>query len=111
MKVLCSIDDLQTTGARGFSLGEGEWPLHGLVVQLEDGGIRAWVNRCPHAGHQLNLQAHRFLTADRRWLRCSSHGAHFDPDSGLCVAGPCVGKSLQPVKILVEDDSVKGEWR
>jgi nitrite reductase/ring-hydroxylating ferredoxin subunit len=80
--------------------------LRGVVVRLDAGGVRAYVNWCPHAGHPLNLRPHRFLTPDRALLVCSSHGALFERETGLCIAGPCAGKSLRAVPVEVLDGLV-----
>lgn len=80
--------------ALGFQLGSGDWPLKGFVVR-HDGGCHAWVNSCPHAGHSLNYGPNDFMTPDGGYIRCLSHGAKFEPDTGACVAGPCPGQYLQ----------------
>jgi nitrite reductase/ring-hydroxylating ferredoxin subunit len=99
-RVLCSLAELEATGSRGFAVGEGDWPLRGFVVRTA-GGIAAYVNYCPHAGHPLNLRPHRFLTSDGNLIICCSHGALFARDNGLCIAGPCQGQSLTPIPIEV----------
>src|SRR2546429_9591896 len=63
--------------------------------------VRGYVNRCPHAGHPLNLLPERFLTADGALILCSSHGALFEKGSGYCVAGPGAGRSLTPIALRV----------
>ena len=103
---LCRLEDLGDPDARGFRLGEGDWPLKGIVVRT-DGAVRAYVNRCPHVGHPLDLMPDVFLTADRSQLICSSHGARFDPLSGRCVAGPCAGASLRAVPVSVVEGWVR----
>ena len=42
-RVLCTLKDLESTGSRGFSVGEGDWPLRGFVVETSK-GIAAYVN-------------------------------------------------------------------
>jgi nitrite reductase/ring-hydroxylating ferredoxin subunit len=103
---LCTLAELAERGARGFSVGEGDWPLRGLAVQLPDGSVRAYENTCPHAGHPLDLLPHRFLTADRSLIVCASHGALFEPATGRCVAGPCPGRSLRALPVAVTPDGV-----
>ena len=100
-RVLCSLAELDETGSRGFAVGEGDWPLRGFVVRTADGAV-AFVNYCPHAGHPLNFRPNKFLTPDRNLILCSSHGALFARDNGLCIAGPCAGQSLTriPVEIV-----------
>ena len=99
-RVLCSLAELDATGSRGFSVGEGDWPLRGFVVKTAT-GIAAYVNYCPHAGHPLNMRPNRFLTPDGNLILCGSHGALFARDNGLCIAGPCAGQSLTRVPIEV----------
>jgi len=105
-RVLCSLAELTAEGCRGFTIGAGHWPLRGLVVQTSAGVVAAYVNRCPHAGHGLNLRPHKFLTPDGSLIVCSSHGAVFEKATGVCVAGPCVGQGLLPVPVTVADGYV-----
>lgn len=97
-RVLCSLVELEQTGSRGFSLGEGDWPLRGFIVRTAT-GIAAYVNYCPHAGHPLNMRPDRFLTPDGSLILCGSHGALFARDNGLCIAGPCQGQRLTPIPV------------
>lgn len=99
---LCRLDDIRPGGSRGFTLGEGEWPVRGLLVRDEE-RLNAFVNRCPHAGHQLNFLSDDFLTADGTLILCRSHGALFGKSSGTCVFGPCVGEALIRVPVTVDD--------
>jgi nitrite reductase/ring-hydroxylating ferredoxin subunit len=104
-RVICRLSDLEQHGARGFTIGEGDFPLRGFVVRVGD-GVRGYVNRCPHAGHPLDLLPQRFLTADGALILCASHGALFEKDSGQCLAGPCAGRSLVPVPLEVRSGCV-----
>ena len=104
-RVLCSLAELEETGSRGFAVGEGVWPLRGFLVKTTT-GVAAYVNYCPHAGHPLNFRPHRFLTSDRNLILCSSHGALFARDNGLCIAGPCGGQSLTAVPVEVRSGYV-----
>ena len=112
-RVVCRLSELEG-GARGFTLGSGDWPLRGFVVRV-GATVRGYLNRCPHAGHPLDLLPQRFLTADGSLILCSSHGALFEKSTGLCVAGPCAGRALTPIALQVScgfvllDDSVDVE--
>jgi nitrite reductase/ring-hydroxylating ferredoxin subunit len=103
---VCDLQLLTEGQAQGFTLGEGEWPLRGLVV-MHQGEVRAFVNQCPHAGHRLDFPPGRFLTPDGELLLCRSHGAVFDKGSGECVAGPCTGERLRPLAVRVDGDQVQ----
>ena len=112
-RVVCRLSELES-GARGFTLGGGDWPLRGFVVRIGD-TVHGYLNRCPHAGHALDLLPQRFLTADGSLILCSSHGALFEKATGYCVAGPCMGRVLTPLALQVKcglvllDDSVDVE--
>ncbi len=99
-RVICRVGEIEDPGSRAFTLGAGAWPVHGLLVR-RGGALHAYVNRCPHAGHPLNLRPHEFLTPDRSLVVCNSHGALFEIGTGLCVAGPCAGASLRAIPIEV----------
>jgi len=97
-RVLCEIDDLAEHPCREFRVGAGSWPLSGFLVRKGD-DIHAYLNRCPHAGHPLNIRPDRFLTPDRSLIVCCSHGALFEMETGFCVDGPCAGASLTRIPI------------
>lgn len=102
---VCDIRDLADTSSRAFTIGGGDWPLRGFVVKHGE-RVFAYVNTCPHAGHSLNWKPHEFLTLDRAFIQCASHGALFEIDSGRCVAGPCTGRSLRALVTRIENDRV-----
>lgn len=100
-RVICRVDDVEDHSARGFAIGGGDWPLKGVVTRRGH-EVHAFVNRCPHLGHPLNLQPHEFMTVDRTLVLCRSHGAAFEPTTGRCVMGPCAGASLTRVPVVVD---------
>jgi nitrite reductase/ring-hydroxylating ferredoxin subunit len=100
-RVICRFADIADPGARGFTIGTGDWPLRGFVVRVRE-QVRGYVNHCPHAGHSLDLEPHSFLTHDGALILCRSHGALFDKLSGYCIAGPCTGRSLLPIAVELE---------
>jgi len=104
-RVICPLQELDDPGARGFTLGEGEWPLRGFVVRRGN-AVRAYVNHCPHAGFPLNWQPNVFLAPGGAHIRCIMHGALFEIETGTCVAGPCMGHGLQPLDVEVRDGYV-----
>ena len=104
-RVVCRLSDLDQNGARGFTIGRGDWPLRGFVVRSGE-AVHGYVNFCPHAGHPLNFKPHQFLTHDGSLILCSSHGALFEKQTGYCVAGPCAGKLLRSIPLKVESGFV-----
>lgn len=102
---LCDLADLPEGAVIPFRVGEGDWPLHGVLVRRA-GAVTAFENRCPHAGHRLDFPPGQFTTPDGQWLRCASHGALFRFADGECVAGPCTGEILRPLSVEVQDGAV-----
>ena len=99
------LDELSDPGCREFQIGEGDWPLYGFVVRQGD-DVFAYENYCVHVGHPLNWAPDAFLTKDRSSIICASHGALYEIDTGLCFAGPCIGKSLRAIDAAVRDGMV-----
>jgi nitrite reductase/ring-hydroxylating ferredoxin subunit len=71
-----------------------------LIVRRHGAHLWAWLNICPHAGRRLDWAPGRFLV-DQGQLVCAAHGARFEMEAGLCVAGPCRGSSLVPVEVAL----------
>ena len=74
----------------------------GFAVEFA-GRVYAYENRCPHLGLELDWAPGVFFDEAREYLVCSTHGAHFEPDTGKCVNGPCEGQTLTPLAILEEE--------
>ena len=77
-----------------------------LILYRQAGAVRAWLNVCPHAGRRLDWAPGQFLKSREGLLVCAAHGASFELDGGLCVAGPCRGQSLVAVRVQVRDGVV-----
>lgn len=98
---LCRLQEIPDGEARGFDLGPGLEPREVFVVR--DGRrLHGYVNACPHLGTPLEFQPDRFLTADGSFILCSTHGALFRIEDGYCIAGPCAGRSLTGVGLVVD---------
>ncbi len=103
--VVCAFAELPDPGARGFSPPGARFSDEYFLVRHGD-AVHAYRNVCPHAGNFLNWRADAFLTRDKSLIMCSAHGALFDPASGSCVAGPCMGRALDAVPVEVQDGMV-----
>lgn len=104
--ILGRVADLPDGAAREFTLLDSEWPLTGILVRVGD-AVHAYLNKCPHALRQLNFRPDDFLSPDGSLLQCSSHGAQFEKETGLCVAGPCVDESLRRLPIELVDGEIR----
>ncbi len=97
--------ELEDPGCREFQIGDGDWPLRGFIVRQGE-NVYAYENYCMHVCHPLNWMTDGFLRKDRTSILCASHGALYEMDTGLCFAGPCVGKSLRTVDVEVRNGVV-----
>jgi nitrite reductase/ring-hydroxylating ferredoxin subunit len=99
-EVICAAEAL-VEGGKGvrFALpAPATPPATGFAVRF-DGEVRAFANRCPHLGVELDWQPGEFFEGTGLYLVCSTHGALFEPSSGYCFAGPCRGASLEKVAV------------
>ena len=97
---LCRAEQLAEGQARGFDpAGTGTATVIALRYQ---GRIFLWRNRCPHLATPMNWRQDGFLNARGDRLVCFAHGALFEPDSGLCVQGACLGQRLSPLAAAVD---------
>ena len=61
--------------------------------------VFGFVNRCAHRDLELDWSPGEFFDADSRYLICATHGALYEPQTGLCVAGPCKGQALDTLVV------------
>lgn len=108
--VVCALAEIPDPGARGFSPPGARFPDEYFLVRHGD-AVHAYRNVCPHAGNFLNWKADAFLTRDKSLIMCSAHGALFDPASGACVAGPCMGRALDAVPVEMQDGLVVANFQ
>ncbi|HEX9146325.1 MAG TPA: Rieske 2Fe-2S domain-containing protein, partial [Candidatus Binatia bacterium] len=72
----------------------------------DQGSFHAYVNRCRHMSTPLDFVRDQFLSEDRRHLMCYTHGALYEPATGLCIAGPCKGELLYRLPVRVDRGDV-----
>lgn len=102
--VLCRADDVPDGGALGI---EGRTPGDpGVIIVRRGARIAAYRNDCPHAHLPLDLVPGRLMARDGHHLLCANHGALFEPETGLCVRGPCAGRRLARVGAEVREGAV-----
>ncbi|MFL5252240.1 MAG: Rieske (2Fe-2S) protein [Rhodopila sp.] len=104
LRELFRLQDLPDGEAKGFEGPPGSFI--GLVAVRRGDGVRIYQNACPHIGTPLDWTPDRFLSADRRYLICATHGAQFTVDTGECISGPCRGDFLERVDAVIRDGVV-----
>jgi len=103
-RVIGNLADLHDGGdGVRFTVRSATGELPAFVVRHR-GAVHAYLNVCAHQHVELDWLPGAFFDAGGQTLVCSLHGAHYEPDSGRCVAGPCVGAALTRVPIRVRAD-------
>ncbi len=92
--------------ACGLPPGTDKRPREALLLLGSDGEPRAYVNRCRHLPIPIDAGSRRYLTNDKQHLLCGTHGALFQLDDGMCVAGPCLHLALESLPIEIHDGAL-----
>lgn len=103
---LCTSAELAERGsAVVFDVLLWRQPARAFALRI-DGRVVAYVNRCAHVPVEMDWQPGEFLDADRAFIVCSIHGAHYEPATGRCAGGPCGGGRLLPIAVDERDGEV-----
>lgn len=100
MNKICMMEEIPEREARAFDTEEGDT----IFITQRDGSFYAYQNVCPHLQVELEFLENQFLDQDQEFIQCSTHGALFEVETGLCVSGPCQGDQLEKVNITVHSD-------
>jgi nitrite reductase/ring-hydroxylating ferredoxin subunit len=107
---ICSMSDIPSQKARGFQLmlveHDGTKRPWSIVVVRWGRQVFGYVNKCPHDGVNLDWERNQFLDPNGIRLLCGKHGALFELGTGMCVEGPCKGRSLAPVALTILDNDI-----
>ena len=105
-RVICRSEDLQERGlGLRFELPELGGRVTGFAIRFE-GRVHAYVNQCAHIPVELDWNEGDFFNITKDYLICATHGAHYRPDSGYCVMGPCKGQHLRTIRVYEQDRQV-----
>ncbi len=104
-QILCRIEDIPEGEGKGFDIDQPEEIIEIVLVRRGD-AVFGYRNDCPHVGTPLNWVDDRFMTLDRKYILCATHGAEFRVEDGYCIAGPCAGDSLTPIDLELRDGTV-----
>lgn len=77
----------------------------GFVVRFQ-GQVYAYLNRCAHVPMELDWIQGQFFESGGEFLMCATHGAVYQPATGLCAGGPCRGGRLRPISVREADGKV-----
>lgn len=97
--------DLAEGAVKKFEFHRHNRPVEGFVTRFQ-GQIVAYENVCCHVPISLDYGDNRFYSRDGQYFVCQTHGAVYEPLTGLCVRGPCTGERLKPLPIEIRDGAV-----
>ena len=93
--------DLTHGKTRVFAFPSPYGEQQGFLIRYHE-GFHAYRNQCRHWPIPLDFGDGDFFyeTLDR--IICKSHGAQYDPETGICEAGPCQQAGLQRFLLVLE---------
>jgi nitrite reductase/ring-hydroxylating ferredoxin subunit len=109
--VICRAVQIEDGQVSGFTLMRaeptGEPKPWRIMITRKGANVYGYENVCPHQGERLDGNSPgNFLDEDGNFIACSVHGAMFDLDSGECFIGPCKGKNLSQIQLVVDEGDV-----
>ena len=104
-KKIAKLMELPKGATKRFTF-KREGVLIDAFVANFNGDIVAYENLCRHLPITLDYGDGEFFSTDNRFFVCQTHGAFYEPKTGLCIAGPCVGASLIPLETELVDDEI-----
>ena len=105
MRRLTTLSELKKKKAVKFSFRQEGISREGFVAIFE-GQVVAYENVCRHVPITLDYGDGKFFDGGEKNFICQTHGATYEPLTGKCIAGPCVGASLKPLKVEVVGNEV-----
>lgn len=104
-RIVAKVEELPPGRVKKFWLVCDKYRVDAFLVN-DQGSFHAYVNRCRHMSTPLDFVRDQFLSEDRQHLMCYTHGALYEPATGLCVAGPCKGDLLYRLPVRVDRGDV-----
>ena len=99
---VATVDEIPVGSYKNFQLEQDGASQYGVLVNYK-GEYHAYLNVCPHAGIPLDTMDKGIFNADGSYLICRKHWALFEPQTGVCVSGPCPIAPLSKLNVHEED--------
>ena len=106
---VAEVASLEHGQARTFTFEDGGREGRGFVMALRarDGQgttLVAYRNRCAHVAFDLDMGTGEFWSSKLGRIYCRTHGACYEPRTGICDRGPCVGRRLEAFAVERDGD-------
>ena len=105
-RLICDSAQL-ADGGKGIRFSVEEWgeTLPAFVIRF-NGKVHAYLNQCAHVSVELDWLEGEFFDESGLYLICSTHGALYLPENGVCIGGPCTGKRLSQLASEERDGKI-----
>ncbi len=105
-KIVCKSEEIDSGGiGYKFHVTRGGMAHPAFVVRFKN-SVYGYLNRCAHLMLQLDYGNSEFFDTAGEYLVCCNHGAMYEPDTGLCINGPCYGGKLIQLSMDEQDGYV-----
>jgi nitrite reductase/ring-hydroxylating ferredoxin subunit len=101
MSLIGNLDDFPDNSTHSIRSGQ-----LALLLVRRGGQLFVYENRCPHTHKTLDPQGGSLATSGGLLIQCQRHAAQFIPDTGECVAGPCLGETLKALSFTVRGSAI-----
>ena len=101
----CALDEIEDGQARSFEtlIVDG---VYSVIVARRGDAVYGYANSCPHLGTPLDWAPDKFMDFSGRYLRCATHGATFEVETGFCISGPCEDETLRGIALELRSGRV-----
>ena len=89
--------------ARKFPYVLGNDVAEGFILRVGD-DLVAYRNLCAHWHVDLDMGEGKFWSERMGRIYCKTHGAMYEPHSGVCDRGPCVGERLEKFRVRLDGE-------
>jgi len=103
---LATLGELKERKTLKFSYRDADGIQREAFLAWFNDQVLCYQNLCRHIPITLDYGDARFFNADGTHFVCQTHGATYEPLTGTCIAGPCIGASLKPLAVQVIRDEV-----
>lgn len=109
---LCKPEEVVIGEAKTFTFGKKPKSFEIFLIRFAPSStiknkncmnIHAYINNCPHRNLPLDWSPGKFFDPTKEFIQCSSHGALFRLNDGLCIKGPCIGNNLSKVDLFLQE--------
>ena len=105
-RLICASDAVaERSLAYRFTAHYGGRERNAILIRFQH-KVYAYINECAHVPIELDYNLGDVFDLSREYLICSTHGAYYNPSSGLCLGGPCAGRRLHALQVCEHDDAI-----